>query len=136
MKSGDMNKTAKIILMRNGKLLLLRSRRSNKFHFPGGHLEIGESFNDAVKREVSEETGLTLTKSKAIITSHDFVLYIGKAIESPVKLSIEHSDYVWASPDSALKLPVCQYTMNNLKQVFRFKKPKKITDESLDDLDE
>ena len=30
--------------------------------FPGGHVEKGENFNDAVIREVKEETGLTLLK--------------------------------------------------------------------------
>lgn len=32
--------------------------------FPGGHIEKGESFTDAVIREVKEETGLTIKKPK------------------------------------------------------------------------
>ena len=32
--------------------------------FPGGHVERGESFTDAVIREVWEETGLKISESK------------------------------------------------------------------------
>ncbi len=32
--------------------------------FPGGHVEVGESFHDSVVREVLEETGLTIRNPK------------------------------------------------------------------------
>ena len=32
--------------------------------FPGGHVEPGETFRESVIREIYEETGLTISKSK------------------------------------------------------------------------
>ena len=43
--------------------ILVQNRRKKDWSgitFPGGHVEPGESFADAVKREVWEETGLTI----------------------------------------------------------------------------
>jgi len=51
------------IILNDGKVLLgLRkgSHGKNTWCFPGGHLEVGESFSDCAIRETQEETGLEI----------------------------------------------------------------------------
>jgi 8-oxo-dGTP diphosphatase len=53
-----------ILVMRRGRVLLGRRRGSHGAGYyaaPGGHLEFGESFEAAARREVREETGLEIT---------------------------------------------------------------------------
>ncbi|GAA0315303.1 NUDIX hydrolase [Bacillus carboniphilus] len=49
-----------IILEQNGKILLQHRMDSDNWCIPGGIMEIGESFEETAKREVFEETGLTV----------------------------------------------------------------------------
>ena len=52
------------ICVQNGKVLLQKPTNDNAHAFPGGHVEPGESFVDAVVREMKEETGLTIRNPK------------------------------------------------------------------------
>lgn len=41
----------------NGKYVFSYNKKRNGWEIPGGHIEKGETWNDAAKREVYEETG-------------------------------------------------------------------------------
>jgi nucleoside triphosphatase len=48
------------ILVNDGKILLVKTRSTGKYFFPGGAVELGERIEEALKREVIEETGLEI----------------------------------------------------------------------------
>jgi ADP-ribose pyrophosphatase YjhB (NUDIX family) len=53
-----MRHRATAIIIRDGKLLLVRDRESKRFSLPGGGLKHGEPSVSGAAREVSEELGL------------------------------------------------------------------------------
>lgn len=56
-------------MIKNGDKVLVQDRVSPDWPgitFPGGHVERGKSFVDAVIREVREETGLTISKPNSV----------------------------------------------------------------------
>ena len=56
-------------MIRDGDRVLVQDRRDPAWPgitFPGGHVEEGEAFTDAVVREVWEETGLTITSPRLV----------------------------------------------------------------------
>lgn len=44
-----------------GEILVIRERGASTYKLPGGHIELGEKIEDAVIREVLEETGIETT---------------------------------------------------------------------------
>ena len=58
-----------LCLIKDGDKVLLQNRVKKDwpgYTLPGGHVECGESFVDAVIREMKEETGLTIMKPKMV----------------------------------------------------------------------
>lgn len=46
-----------IVARHNGKWVLVRHKERNTYEIPGGHIEVGEDYTSAAKRELYEETG-------------------------------------------------------------------------------
>jgi len=61
-----------IITHNNAILLLNRTRNNHHFYcIPGGHVEAGESAEEAAIREIQEETGIIATIDKLFLELHN-----------------------------------------------------------------
>src|SRR5690349_9942765 len=58
-QAGDLDVSAKALILDGaGRLLVLKDSRSNWHDLPGGHVQAHETEEEALRREVREETGL------------------------------------------------------------------------------
>jgi len=103
--------------------------KSHKFHgkyvVPGGHIELGERIEDALLREVKEETDLDVHDVQ-FLAYQDFIFddafwkrkhfifldFVCRSNTLEAKLNHEAEEYRWVSLDKVEKLPVEPYTLN------------------------
>ena len=121
---GDMwGLTARGICEFEGKILLLKVRSKSshdaeKWEIPGGKVKKGEFFDQALKREFMEETGLeinidsvynviqneyTACKTNEKIKSVQLIMKVSSGTDE-VKISAEHDDYKWFTPEELKEL--------------------------------
>lgn len=85
---------------------------SNKYEFPGGKIEPGETEEEALKREIREELQMEISiKYLLLRTSYNYpdfsvsIAFFLCTMEKNAKaILMEHNDSVWASPDEMRKL--------------------------------
>jgi mutator protein MutT len=95
------------IIIRNKAMLFLKRNNppaKGEWWFPGGRIRKEESPQQALRREVKEETGLDVTSCKLINVQsrvfperHDIVaVYLCRCKKGNVKLDNEHSKYLFS----------------------------------------
>ncbi|MFA6325384.1 MAG: NUDIX domain-containing protein [Candidatus Paceibacterota bacterium] len=58
-----------VMVFKDGKVLIGKRKETashgkGEYSFPGGHMEFGESFEEAIRRETLEESGVTIKNLK------------------------------------------------------------------------
>ncbi len=91
-------------------LLLRRSKNSRgnpgKWDLPGGKIDTGESLEQALLREVLEETGLSISlrhvlgtaESESPVARVAYLIVEGRLETGELCLSSEHDGYMWVRP--------------------------------------
>ena len=92
--------SARAIIIKNGKIAMVYSKKYNYYKFPGGGIESDECVEDALVREVLEETGLSVIRDS--IREYGWVHRIQKGINESI--FIQENYYFFCDVKENLKL--------------------------------
>ena len=131
----NLNNTVVAIFIKDKKLLMDQRNKSRKVYAgllmcPSGHIEEGESLEDALNREMKEELGINVDKSKYLFTvddtdpfsklgfRHNFMLI--ESYEGNIEKSREAENLIWMSYNELMKMrlaPIVSKLINRLKEM-------------------
>ncbi len=126
-----------LIINDSGDILLVKSYKWNNFwSVPGGHIELGERAEEAVKREVKEEVGLDVEPIKMLMVQQAvypknfmapkhfiFMDFLCRTKSSEVKLdNREIQGSKWVTPEAALQEKLEEFTRNLVEKYLSEKK--------------
>ncbi|KKU48198.1 hypothetical protein A3H10_01255 [Candidatus Uhrbacteria bacterium RIFCSPLOWO2_12_FULL_46_10] len=123
----------KAVIIHDEKILILREAslyadgtNEGRYDLPGGRLKPGERFNEALAREVLEETGLsiqignpiTVNEWRPVVRGEQWqivgIFFECYALSPKVIVSTDHDAYEWIDPKEYKKYNI----IDNLTPVF------------------
>jgi ADP-ribose pyrophosphatase YjhB (NUDIX family) len=138
-KNPPISTVGALIFNAAGEVLMIRTHKwSDLWGIPGGKIKWGESSEDALRREIKEETGLDIEEiefvlvqdcihSKEFYRDAHFILlnYACRCVGRPeVRLNEEAREFRWVTLDAALKMPINQPTRKLLLAVQKMRAAK------------
>ena len=106
----------KVLLIKNNNIILGYER--GIYQFPGGHLEKNESFNECVKREILEETGIELL-DKEIKEPFYKIVFLNKNYPHTGNNRKSEIYYYIINTNKDIDLSKTNYTKNELEGNFK-----------------
>jgi 8-oxo-dGTP pyrophosphatase MutT (NUDIX family) len=117
------------VIAQGGKLLVLKRAPSMPYmpgawDLPGGHLVIGESFEECLAREIEEETGLTIATPRLLGIHNSAGPYLqaifacaiaGDAHDIRLRPH-EHIEARWVAPSELAQLELISYLEGILRR--------------------
>lgn len=101
--NGIVNIRVGAIIMKNGKLLMVGNERSGYLYSVGGRIKFGETAEEAVVREVMEETGVRMEIDRLGFVHENY--FYGDAPSNRGKLIYEISFYFYMKvPDDFMPI--------------------------------
>jgi nucleoside triphosphatase len=110
-------------------LLVKQDKWRGKYVIPGGHIELGETIENALRREIMEETGLNIHDIQFALLQefifddqfhkkrhYIFLDFVCNTDSHDVVLNSESQHYVWVSLEEASELPLDSYTRRLIDQ--------------------
>jgi len=115
------------VIENNGKYLVMKRTEgqkysSGKWEFPAGKPKDRETMEDALVREIIEETGIVVEPTKKILhemklEEHDIIVvsYLCKSAGHDVTMSHEHTDLAWSDLEGIKKMDISNITIGTIE---------------------
>ena len=122
MEPNHLVSVAALVTNEKGEILLVNSPWRG-WEYPGGLIEPGETFQEALHREVREESGVEIEITGFVgickniehnIVNIDFT---ARYLSGDLRTSEESTEVIWATPEEAMKLITFPLTKKRLRNM-------------------